>query len=1375
MNKTNVFLTRCVQTISAIGLACSVLQLNAMDCPVTPTKYKDVDIPNPDPAPANGEFPADMDLIYDYVINNNIKSVKELLDHMPLHMRKHYSFIKNTGALNETDLNNPGLLPWGSDTRFMMNIGSKKDAPLYEVVDMAYLQDDGDWEFRALDFRGATPLLSPDGGTNGECRQCHAKGGDNNVAGPMRPILGNYLFWTGFFSDSNGASGEDVTAEEVPVLRAIKEGNHNNDRFHTLLFASRFADQEGTSINLPDHAYGPGLTIFNTELSSAVAESVHKRLSRNTNYRGLREEMLAISYCDSKGRLSSQQREKLVDLVSGVGGTKPSGYATFEWERVYRALGLEPRHEFPVHFKTEDDLATVPRDDINWNTGVSSIREVVDMLILMELAEENTELDNILKNNQSSYDMTSGCSFNSLKDHLAHKIYALFTLKGNARQKARESYYDIDYVRIHSSLNNVTGQMCNLLTNDISLDTIGDPGNNTNQPPVAEANGPYNATTADDINFSSAGSSDPDGSINSYNWDFGDGNSSSDANPIHRYTSAGSFTATLTVTDDNGAIKRDTASVTITGTSNGGNELENGVAKTGLSGSTNDESRYYIDVPNGASNLVIQITGGSGDADLYVKRGSEPQKSDGANNQCRPYKNGNEEECTEANPSSGRWHVMLVAYNSYSNVSLTASYDSSSNQVPVAKVNGPYTGSVNKAVRFSSNGSSDPDGSISSYSWNFGDGNTSASANPTHTYRSEGTYNVTLKVTDNSGASSSEAKTTATISASSTNKVPVAEANGPYSGTVGTKIAFSKAGSNDPDGTIASYAWDFGDGSSSSTENPTHAYNAEGTYTVKLTVTDNNGETASDTATVTVAKANTDIKLGNGQSITGLSGATGDELHYFMHIHGDAPKNLKISISGGSGDADLYVRYNEKPKQEDGTTNQCRPYKNGNVEDCTYNSPQHGAYHIMIRGYSAFSGVTLTGSYDEGNDTGGEHTVMIHNSSQHGNYLAGGATSTSQGMSLYTWDNDPSSGSNCNGSCAQSWPPLTVSSASDVSAPNGISLGTTTRDNGSLQVTFEGKPLYFYASDSSTGDTTGDGVGGTWHLAKLSTTPPSNNEYGLKNACGLGRPAISNQNLELGKAYCAVNASSNAQEVHFKYVPTSADAGKDILFTIGHGTGIAGLTGNQAFGDYASEDDFKSNPSKVYGSFGLDPLNKRRTYNRVIVKNVQANKDIWLSMIAGSGGFNGVTIKGEAIVPVDSNLPDACAEGKPEITDEYVNLGEAVCGKRSPGSGHYTHFTYRPTAAEEGKNFILETNHGTGNANMTANQHYSDAPTSGGTGFAHEEHLADRPDLVFSSFREGVQQRIVYPNAEAGKDILVVIPPGPNGFSKFTFRIRVVD
>lgn len=93
----------------------------------------------------------------------------------------------------------------------------------------------------------------------------------------------------------------------------------------------------------------------------------------------------------------------------------------------------------------------------------------------------------------------------------------------------------------------------------------------------------------------------------------------------------------------------------------------------------------------------------------------------------------------------------------------------------------------------------------------------------------------------------------------SPNQLPVAVASGgPLTGTAPLPVTFSSAGSYDPDGSIVSYAWDFGDGTSSTAASPTKTYSTAGTYTVRLSVTDNLGGGGSSTLTVTVSAAPVD-------------------------------------------------------------------------------------------------------------------------------------------------------------------------------------------------------------------------------------------------------------------------------------------------------------------------------------------------------------------------------------------------------------------------------------------------------------------------------------------------------------------------------------
>jgi serine protease len=168
--------------------------------------------------------------------------------------------------------------------------------------------------------------------------------------------------------------------------------------------------------------------------------------------------------------------------------------------------------------------------------------------------------------------------------------------------------------------------------------------------------------------------------------------------------------------------------------------------------------------------------------------------------------------------------------------------------------------------------------------------------------------------------------------------------------------------STDSDGTIASRAWNFGDSTTSTATNPSKTYAAAGTYTVTLTVTDNAGATNTRTQSVTVTAGGGGTVLTRGVPVTGLTATTNNSLNYTMVVPAGAT-NLTFSISGGTGDADLYVRFGSAPTD---TLYDCRPFLGGNAETCSFAAPSAGTYFVRVKAYSTFSGVSLVGNYSTG-------------------------------------------------------------------------------------------------------------------------------------------------------------------------------------------------------------------------------------------------------------------------------------------------------------------------------------------------------------------------------------------------------------------------
>jgi PKD repeat protein len=205
------------------------------------------------------------------------------------------------------------------------------------------------------------------------------------------------------------------------------------------------------------------------------------------------------------------------------------------------------------------------------------------------------------------------------------------------------------------------------------------------------------------------------------------------------------------------------------------------------------------------------------------------------------------------------------------------------NVPPTVSITGTYSGAPGATFQFTNN-ATDSDGTISTYHWDFGDGSTATGATPSHTFAAARTYTVTLLVTDDGGET---AQATKTVTITAPNQAPVASAGGPYSGGPGTNIFFEGRASFDPDGTISTYQWSFGDSTTGTGSSVEHAYASPGTYTATLTVTDNNGLTNSQTATVAI----------NSPPTVSLTGPTNDQTF-------TAPASISLSANatdtGGS-------------------------------------------------------------------------------------------------------------------------------------------------------------------------------------------------------------------------------------------------------------------------------------------------------------------------------------------------------------------------------------------------------------------------------------------------------------------------------------------
>jgi large repetitive protein len=350
-----------------------------------------------------------------------------------------------------------------------------------------------------------------------------------------------------------------------------------------------------------------------------------------------------------------------------------------------------------------------------------------------------------------------------------------------------------------------------------------------NRPPVARFTAPSQASVGQVVILDGSGSSDEDGRIKTWTWDLGDGTRASGQQVKHRYERPGTYTVELEVVDNSGIAGQNCRAARHT---------------ERVFVNASPVARIHASLKISPRETMTLDGSGSADTDGFIKS-FQWDFGDG--------KAASGRRVTHEWSKPGSYTVKLaVTDNSSTSTSL-------SENVVVVRVNARPTAragrsrriAVNQRTRFDGRRSSDPDGRITSHSWDFGDGSTSKRVNTTHRYDAPGTYKVRLTVTDNSGTSS--AAHTDTISVT-VNARPVANA-GPDQRTSASTITLNASGSRDPDGKITRYSWDFGDSDRGNGMVVKHTYRLPGTYEVHLAVRDNSGTrnaTAKDTTVVII-------------------------------------------------------------------------------------------------------------------------------------------------------------------------------------------------------------------------------------------------------------------------------------------------------------------------------------------------------------------------------------------------------------------------------------------------------------------------------------------------------------------------------------------
>jgi len=299
-----------------------------------------------------------------------------------------------------------------------------------------------------------------------------------------------------------------------------------------------------------------------------------------------------------------------------------------------------------------------------------------------------------------------------------------------------------------------------------------------------------------------------------WEWNFGDGTNSTEQNPVHVYGSEGTYTVTLVATNDAGSSDNRSMVITVT--------------------RLIPVADFTANTTEGSAPLTVQFTDTSTNSPTQWNW----DFGDGTNS-------------TEQNPEhvfsgEGTYNVTLVTINGDGS-SNPKSMNIKVNSVPTPSVASftadPTEGSVPLTVQFTDTSTNSP----TQWNWDFGDGTTSTEQNPEHVFSGEGTYSVTLVVTNGDGSSDPKSMN---IKVNSVPTPPVVNFTAQQTGPL--TVQFNDASSNSP----TQWNWDFGDGSTSTDANPAHSYAAAGTYTVNLTVSNADGsDTTSKAITITGTSA----------------------------------------------------------------------------------------------------------------------------------------------------------------------------------------------------------------------------------------------------------------------------------------------------------------------------------------------------------------------------------------------------------------------------------------------------------------------------------------------------------------------------------------
>ncbi len=354
--------------------------------------------------------------------------------------------------------------------------------------------------------------------------------------------------------------------------------------------------------------------------------------------------------------------------------------------------------------------------------------------------------------------------------------------------------------------------------------------------------------------------SDVAGDTLTYSWDLGDGSPAQTSSAFdHVYAADGTYTVTVTVNDEDGGSSQTSQTVTI---ANGVPVIVGVNVPSALEGQGADLSAVVVDP--GSDPLTLDWDFGDGTT-------------------------GSGAAVSHTWADDGTYTVTFTATDDAGATVTSSQTVTVSNLNPTVQPLAAISALEGSAFALSVT-ASDVAADPLTYDWDLGDGTTATGATPTHTWTDDGTYTVSVTVADDDGG-----QTIRTVSAVVANVDPIIGSVTTEDGDEGEELALSVVAS-DPGDDVLSYTWDFGDGTTATGDAVTHTWTDQGTYTVQVTVDDEDGGSTAQTAIVVIDNV---LPTLDAYAIAG--GDEGSELAFSATVSDPGDDELAISWDFGDG------------------------------------------------------------------------------------------------------------------------------------------------------------------------------------------------------------------------------------------------------------------------------------------------------------------------------------------------------------------------------------------------------------------------------------------------------------------------------------------